>query len=80
MYRQITQKYSGVSKIVVLSSFWITPVLQTFNESELVKCVEELVRVDREWVPYSSTGALYLRPTFIGTDVSNFCTNDGNYL
>lgn len=30
--------------------------------------MRRLVQVDQEWVPYSTTSTLYLRPTFIGTD------------
>ncbi|CAD5215964.1 unnamed protein product [Bursaphelenchus okinawaensis] len=42
--------------------------LPDFDTEELMQIVSELVSVDKEWVPYSSTGSLYLRPTFIGTD------------
>ena len=41
---------------------------QSFDEQELVDCVRKLVHVDQEWVPYSTTSTLYIRPTFIGTD------------
>lgn len=34
-----------------------------------MKCMEELVKLDQEWVPYSTSSSLYIRPTFIGTDV-----------
>lgn len=42
--------------------------LPSFNSNELLKCIVELIRLDQEWVPYSTTSSLYVRPTFIGTD------------
>jgi branched-chain amino acid aminotransferase len=30
--------------------------------------VKELVRLDREWIPYREGGALYVRPTYFGVD------------
>nr|CAB3225222.1 branched-chain-amino-acid aminotransferase, cytosolic [Phallusia mammillata] len=44
--------------------------LPTFDEEELMKCIGELVRVDQEWVPYSTKASLYIRPTMIGTEPS----------
>lgn len=29
------------------------------------------MEVDQEWVPYSQDASLYIRPTFIGTEVSS---------
>lgn len=40
-----------------------------FDAEELIQIVCELIRVDKEWVPYSNTSSLYIRPTLIGTDV-----------
>lgn len=34
----------------------------------LLKAVNELVRIDRDWVPTAPNTALYLRPTMIGTE------------
>uniref|UniRef100_A0AC35U4S6 Branched-chain-amino-acid aminotransferase n=1 Tax=Rhabditophanes sp. KR3021 TaxID=114890 RepID=A0AC35U4S6_9BILA len=42
--------------------------LPTFDEEELIKVISELVKVDRDWVPYSDVASLYLRPTLIGTE------------
>uniref|UniRef100_A0A4X2LA68 Branched-chain-amino-acid aminotransferase n=1 Tax=Vombatus ursinus TaxID=29139 RepID=A0A4X2LA68_VOMUR len=44
--------------------------LPEFDKKELLKCIEELVRLDQEWVPYSTSASLYVRPTFIGTEPS----------
>lgn len=49
---------------------WCTTHLQMFNAEEMIKCIAELVKVDHEWVPYSTTSSLYIRPTLIGTEVS----------
>lgn len=42
---------------------------QLFEKSELLECIKKLVEVDQEWVPYSQDASLYIRPTFIGTEV-----------
>jgi len=42
--------------------------LPDFDAEELIKIMCDLVKIDKEWVPYSSTGSLYVRPTLIGTD------------
>ncbi|XP_078484488.1 branched-chain-amino-acid aminotransferase, cytosolic [Ciona intestinalis] len=44
--------------------------LPEFDKEELVKCLAELVRVEHEWVPHSTTASLYMRPTMIGTEPS----------
>ncbi len=44
--------------------------MQEFEGEELIECMKELVKIDQEWVPYSTTSSLYIRPTFIGTDVN----------
>ncbi|XP_076852782.1 branched-chain-amino-acid aminotransferase, mitochondrial [Brachyhypopomus gauderio] len=44
--------------------------LPLFDQKELLKCIEKLIEVDQEWVPYSSTASLYIRPTFIGVEPS----------
>lgn len=36
----------------------------------MLECIRKLVEVDKEWVPYSQDASLYIRPTFIGTEVS----------
>ena len=42
--------------------------LPDFDGEELIKIISKLVRQDKEWVPYSNTCSLYIRPTLIGTD------------
>ncbi len=46
--------------------------LPTFDIKECLECIKELIRVDSDWVPYSTSASLYVRPTMIGTDVSPF--------
>lgn len=46
--------------------------LPTFDVKECLKCINELIRVDSDWVPYSTSASLYVRPTMIGTDVSPY--------
>uniref|UniRef100_A0A914PW75 Branched-chain-amino-acid aminotransferase n=1 Tax=Panagrolaimus davidi TaxID=227884 RepID=A0A914PW75_9BILA len=52
--------------------------LPDFDAKELIKIISKLVKIDKEWVPYSSTGSLYLRPTLIGTDPT-LGVNDPHY-
>jgi len=42
--------------------------LPDFDPEELIKIITNLVQIDQEWVPYTTTGSLYIRPTMIGTD------------
>ncbi|KAG7504864.1 branched-chain-amino-acid aminotransferase, cytosolic-like isoform X2 [Solea senegalensis] len=44
--------------------------LPLFDKGELLSCINKLVEVDQEWVPYSQDASLYIRPTFIGTEPS----------
>ena len=44
--------------------------LQAFDKNELLECIQQLVKLDEEWVPYSTSASLYIRPTFIGTESS----------
>lgn len=46
--------------------------LPNFYPDELINIICELVKIDKEWVPYSNTSSLYIRPTLIGTDVFFF--------
>lgn len=43
--------------------------LPAFDTQELVKCIKRLVQVEKDWVPHSTSSSLYIRPTFIATDV-----------
>ena len=43
----------------------------TFDREELIKCMSELIKLDREWVPVNQEGqtyALYVRPAMIGSE------------
>jgi len=44
--------------------------LPPFDGKELLKIIADLISIDQEWVPYSTTSSLYVRPTFIGTDAT----------
>lgn len=44
--------------------------LPTFDEDEMIKCINRLISIDQEWVPHSEASSLYIRPTLIGIDVS----------
>jgi branched-chain amino acid aminotransferase len=39
-----------------------------FNQHELLECIKELVRVDKDWIPDGEGYSLYIRPTMIGTN------------
>ncbi|XP_060021281.1 branched-chain-amino-acid aminotransferase, cytosolic isoform X4 [Lagenorhynchus albirostris] len=44
--------------------------VEAFDKEELLECIQQLVKLDQEWVPYSTSASLYIRPTFIGTEPS----------
>lgn len=44
--------------------------LPPFHETEFLKCIKELVRLDKDWLPTERGYSLYIRPTFIGTQPS----------
>ncbi|XP_028388500.2 branched-chain-amino-acid aminotransferase, cytosolic isoform X1 [Phyllostomus discolor] len=44
--------------------------LPGFDKEELMECIQQLVKLDQEWVPYSTSASLYIRPTLIGTEPS----------
>jgi len=50
----------------------ISPVLrlQLYDQEELLTCIKKLVELDQDWVPFSQDASLYIRPTFIGTEVT----------
>jgi len=39
----------------------------SFDKEEFLRCIEELVRVDSDWIPEGDGYSLYLRPTAIST-------------
>ncbi|CAG9532438.1 unnamed protein product [Cercopithifilaria johnstoni] len=42
--------------------------LPTFDKNELKKLICELVNIDADWVPATTAGSLYIRPTMIATE------------
>ncbi|KAI8900505.1 aminotransferase [Globomyces pollinis-pini] len=45
-------------------------MLPSFNRDELLKCIEEFVKIDSRWIPSERGYSLYLRPTAIATQAS----------
>ncbi|KAJ8298780.1 hypothetical protein KUTeg_022840, partial [Tegillarca granosa] len=54
--------------------------LPTFDGRELVECMKKLISIDKEWVPYSTTSSLYIRPTFIGIEPTLGVTRSSSAL
>nr|XP_020669439.1 branched-chain-amino-acid aminotransferase, cytosolic isoform X2 [Pogona vitticeps] len=48
----------------------VRATLPAFDKEELLECIRKLVEVEKEWVPYSTSASLYIRPTLIGTEPS----------
>ncbi|CAE7942399.1 unnamed protein product [Symbiodinium sp. KB8] len=44
--------------------------LPEFSGEEMVKCIGELLKVDKRWIPHGEGYSLYIRPTGISTHVS----------
>ncbi|DAZ92625.1 TPA: hypothetical protein N0F65_011891 [Lagenidium giganteum] len=42
-------------------------LLPEFDEEQMIECLKELIRVDRDWVPTGDGYSLYIRPTGIST-------------
>lgn len=34
-----------------------------------LECIKDLIRIDKDWVPKAKDTSLYVRPTYIGTEV-----------
>jgi len=45
-------------------------LLPPFEPEEFLQCLKRLIKIEDEWIPHSESSSLYIRPTFIGTDVS----------
>lgn len=41
--------------------------MPTFNAAQMIECVNQLLRIDQDWVPDQEGYSMYLRPTAIGT-------------
>ena len=65
--RVIQVKICGYS--CLFSVFVGGVVVQEFDKEAFLECIKDLVRLDREWVPKLDNCSLYVRPTFIGTEV-----------
>eukprot|EP00794_Sanderia_malayensis_P018105 gene18105-19914_t len=44
--------------------------LPSFNPDGLLKCIEELVKLDQDWIPHNHLCSLYIRPTIISTEAT----------
>ena len=47
--------------------------LPAFDKEQYLKCIKELVLLDRDWIPSGEGYSLYLRPTGISTHVRDHC-------
>ncbi|KAI9504753.1 aminotransferase [Coemansia spiralis] len=45
-------------------------MLPEFDQTELLKCIKELVKVDQRFIPNEYGYSLYIRPNFIGTEAN----------
>ncbi len=36
-----------------------------FDSQELINCIKELIKLDKDWIPYGEGYSLYLRPNVI---------------
>ena len=53
----------------VLIGYTHTKIIQDFNGDQLLECIKELVRTDKDWIPQEHGYSLYIRPTSIATQV-----------
>ena len=44
--------------------------LPVFDENELLSCILDLVKLERDWIPKEEGCSLYIRPSLISLDVS----------
>lgn len=43
--------------------------LPNFDQKELLACICSLLKVEADWIPSEPGYSMYIRPTFIGTQV-----------
>ena len=58
--------------ITNLHAYFHTFTLQQIDSDEMLKCIIELVKLEKDWVPDSDkcpNSSLYIRPTMIATNV-----------
>lgn len=41
--------------------------LPSFDKKELLECIKELLKIEKDWIPNERGYSLYIRPTHIGT-------------
>lgn len=44
-------------------------IFQKFDGNEFLMCLKKLISIDKDWVPQEENCSLYIRPTFIATEV-----------
>jgi branched-chain amino acid aminotransferase len=44
--------------------------LPSFSQPEMLECIKELLRIDKDWIPSEAGYSLYIRPTAIATQRS----------
>uniref|UniRef100_A0A1I7W701 Branched-chain-amino-acid transaminase n=1 Tax=Heterorhabditis bacteriophora TaxID=37862 RepID=A0A1I7W701_HETBA len=76
-FKEIDYYYRNIADMISVSGTQLSEGLKCvesgvldldFDPEEMIKIISEQIRLDKEWVPYSSTSSLYIRPTLIGTD------------
>jgi len=70
-YRGVDQKirmYRPDKNMIRMKSSAVRSAFPDFDADELIKCIKELVSVDQDWVPNSTSSSLYIRPTMIATE------------
>ena len=45
---------------------------ETFDPTEFLECIKELVKLDKEWIPNEKGYSLYIRPTVMATEVASY--------
>lgn len=45
--------------------------LPPIDQEELLECIRSLLRVEADWIPSEAGYSMYIRPSFIGTQVDH---------
>lgn len=67
---QIIRLYRPDKNMIRMRGSALRSAFPDFDGDELIKCLKKLVSVDQEWVPYSTSSTLYIRPTMIATEAA----------
>lgn len=51
-----------------------------FDNNELINCIGELAKIDKNWIPHGEGYSLYIRPTVISTHNVLGVTSPGSLL